>query len=449
MLLHKFTFIALFIYLASLAATQTVYGAGLEAVRWISLLVFVVFGGLSYFTDDTRFTLQHVNTSLGIYLLLWTSTVIFGQFPLFSAFRLTAHAAVLVGSLLFLPQLVTFSNAPRILTALKMLVATTLLISYIQPARRTVFDTASAFRGIFGNANSFGHICAIGSLLFLHGFITNRRTRWGYVQAALTILSTSLLIRSGARSSAVALIVGILTLSLLYRKLFSRNLLIVWCVGSLILLAALKEQTQINAFLNKHSEFDQLEQPMDRIGASRIPLWAASWEAFTERPIFGWGFGVDKDADMAKWNGQFTSLGFTKRDPVNDFTYTLETGGVIGFFAYFYLLTLLPKMWTTRQRILPLLFHLPPTEQMRVLSALESQQLFMSLALALAAMFELDGTALSAGSFFAVLLWVSLGFCVALRSLLLVDLPRRLTIAHQLYGRAEYLDPYPVFVSES
>ena len=242
---------------------------------------------------------------------------------------------------------------------------------------------------------------------------------------------------------------GILALSILYRKFFTRNLLIAWCVGSVLLLVVLAEQKQINAFVNKHTEFDQVDQPMERIGASRLPLWAASWEAFTERPIFGWGFGVDRDADMAKWNGQFTSLGFTKRDPVNDFTYTLETGGVIGFFAYFFLLSLVPKMLTTKQRILPLLMHLPPTDHKRVVSALESQQLFTSLTFALTVMFELDGTALSAGNFFAVLLWMSLGYCVALQSLLVVDLPRRLSLARQLSGRGDFLDRHPVFVSES
>jgi hypothetical protein len=43
-------------------------------------------------------------------------------------------------------------------------------------------------------------------------------------------------------------------------------------------------------------------------------------------------------------------------------------------------------------------------------------------------LFEFDNTALAAGSFFAALLWVSLGLCVGFRALLMAGIRRSIPI---------------------
>jgi hypothetical protein len=423
---RNLTFVSLFVYLVSLAATQTVYGSGFGSLRWIALIAFGVFGALSRLSSAGQLVPRRVTIYVSIYLMLWSMTAVFGVYPAYSAYRLLAHGLVLISCLIFLPQVITLTNAPKILTALKLLVALTLIVSYIRPAPLNIFDIASQYRGIFGNANSFGHMCAVGSLIFLHGFLTKGRSLWKYTQLALTILATVLMFRSGARSSAISLLAGFLTLSLFYRKQFSRNLLAVWAMGTALLVTATTMQPQIKAFTNKHSGFEQINDPIDRLSASRLPVLTASWEAFEERPLFGWGFGVDKDTDLANWKGELTSLGFTKRDPVNDLTYSLETGGIAGAFAYFFLLSLIPRLWVTRDRVQLLHANLYPSEITITQSALNAQQLFMCLTVLLFVMFEFDGTALSAGYFFASLFWASFGICIGLRSLLLIDLPLKI-----------------------
>lgn len=424
------TLASLYLFLASLAATQTVYGGGLEGVRWVSLFAYGIFGALTYFETEHRSPIGSLNATVAFYLALWSFTVIFGVHPQYSGFRFLSHALIIISSLVFLPQVVTLNNAPKLLGALKIIIGIALVVSYIKPAPRTIFDETNMFRGIFGNANSFGHMCAVGALLYLHGFLTQRQARMRYLHLALTILAVVLMFRSGARSSTIALLAGFVTLALFYRRQFSRNLVIVWGVGSVLLLAGIAFQPTINTFVNKHPDSDRNGEPIDRLGASRFPIWIASLEAFEERPIFGWGFGVDKDTDVSGWNGQFTSLGFSRRDPVNDFTYTLETGGVVGAFAYFFLLSILTRLWLPKYRVLPLISNLNPSEYLIAESALETQQAFMCLAVLLAVMFEFDGTALSAGYFFAPLIWVSVGLCASLHGLLVYDLPRKMSWAY-------------------
>lgn len=423
---RNLTFLSLFVYFVSLAATQTVYGSGFGALRWIALIAFSAFGALARFSSDRRLVPRRVTLYVSLYLVVWSMTAVFGVYPVFSTYRLFAHGLVLISCLIFLPQVITLTYAPKILTALKLLVALTLIVSYIRPAPLTIFDVASEYRGIFGNANSFGHMCAVGSLIFLHGFLRKGRSLWKYTQLALTILAMSLVFRSGARSSAISLLAGFLTLSLFYRKQFSRNMLAIWAMGTALLVTATIVQPQIKVFINKHQGLEQIDDPMARLSASRLPILVASWEAFEERPLLGWGFGVDKDTDLTNWKGELTSLGFTKRDPVNDLTYSLETGGIAGAFAYFFLLSLIPRLWVTRDRVQLLHANLYPSEIAITQSAQNAQELFMCLTVLLFVMFELDGTALSAGSFFASLFWASFGICIRLRSLFLIELPQNI-----------------------
>ncbi len=430
MSLNNLTLISLFAYLVSMAATQTVYGNGLESVRWVSLIAFAAFGMLSYLSNGQRVPKGSMVIPVAIYLFLWGLTVLYGKFPEYSGFRFIAHALIVISSLVFLPQVVNFKNSSWLPVTLKIILALAMIVSYVRPAHRTVFDTSNTIRGIFGNASSFGHMCAVGSLLFLHGYLASKNNFWRFAQLILMVLSLLLMIQSGARSSAIALMGGVITLSIYYWRQFSRNLLAVWGLGSVLLFIVIIFHPKIDAYIYKHEEFHQISDPIDRFSASRMPILIASWEAFKERPIFGWGFGVDKDTEIDNWNGQFTSLGFTTRDPVNDLTYTLETGGIVGAFAYFYLISFILRFRIAKSRILPLRDRMNPSEYQVVESTLETQQLFMCLTVLLVVMFEFDGTALSAGYFFAPLLWVSLGIGASLHSLLQYELPLRLSSAY-------------------
>jgi len=163
---------------------------------------------------------------------------------------------------------------------------------------------------------------------------------------------------------------------------------------------------------------------LDRFASSRLSTLEKSWRGFEERPLLGWGFGVDSDTDLSRWNGELTALGSTVRDTVNDFTYTLETGGIVGLFAYVLIMSLAFKAWipwVVRSRMDT---GLQRPEYEPLASAYEVQKVFFCLAILLIVMFEFDNTALSAGNFFSALVWVSLGVSIGLYASLMSTLRR-------------------------
>jgi len=428
-------FASLFCYLISLAATQTVYGRSLDSMRWIALIAFFSFGALSYFASSVRHPVGSLNRSVLVYILLWTGTDLFGVYPRFSLYRFVGHALIIVSSLVFLPQMITIKNSSWLPNVIKAIVAVAAVVSYVQPARTTVFDTGNEFRGIFGNANSFGHMCSVGALLFFHGVLTKGRSFWGYIQGSMMLFSVFLMYRSGARSSTLALIAGVLTLLYFYKDHFSRNALVGWCLLTAILITPLTFKNQISSFLVKHDD-STIKDPLSRLTGGRVPIMTSSLEAFEERPVFGWGFGVDKETNLTNWNGQFTSTGFLSHDPVNDFTYTLETGGIAGILAYILLLSQTRRFWLTREQLIARTPYIQKSDRGHLDSALEDLQLFMALALSLVIEFEFDGTALSVGYFFAPLLWISVGISASLYAQLVYIMPRQLWLSYYARQRS-------------
>jgi Lipid A core - O-antigen ligase and related enzymes len=394
-------------------------------MRWVSLASLSAFGLLTWVSRDQRISLGALNLRVAVYLILWGLTVIGGVFPLFSIYRLLAHVLVVVSCLVLLPQAIQLNDGNRALIVLKALIAVTLIISWVNPAPLTSYDSANQFRGIFGNSNSLGHMAAIGCLLFMHGFLTASNRTFGKLELLLTIFCGYILIRSGARSSSVALLAGLVALFVIRKEMNTRNLLAGWGVVLSGLILAITLQSHIVDFVFKSRARENPKLVTQSISYSRLPTWSASWEGFKQRPLLGWGFGVDSDTDLSNWHGQFTAIGFTGRDALNDLTFTLETGGIVGCFAYFFLLAFAIKLWIPPLQAGWLSKGLQQAECEIVNSAIEAQQAFACLTVMLIVLFEFDDTALSAGSFPSVLLWTSLGFSAALRTMLTTELPQR------------------------
>ncbi len=438
MLLHRLTLLSLFLHIFSLAAAQTAYGQDFLTLRWISLFGLTGFATAAWATGPrVGMSLPGVDNRVVAYLALWGLTVMAGAYPAFSAYRFAAHAMIVASSLVFLPRLLRLTDGPRLLWALKVLVSVILIVSYLRPARLTALDDPSLFRGIFGNPNAFGHMAAVGTLLFFHGYLTRRDNRSGYVQLALAGLAVVLMARSGARSSAAGCAAGFLTLTVLYRARMSRYL-IVGAAAPLVLMVAFPNMiVGLRQFILKDRANDQQTDLIQRLTATRQDLWKSSLDGFRQRPVLGWGFGVDSDIDLSGWDGQLTALGFTGRDPVNDFTYTLETGGIVGFGAYLFMISALP--YSLRPpRVLKRARNAPSRSHMQALNAYEVQRAFFSLSVLLIVLFEFDDTALSAGNFFAALLWVSMGATAALKALLWKPI-RAPKVPHAYPASAAYL----------
>lgn len=380
-------------------------------MRWISLgllFVLVLVDWLSARRKSVH--LDFVKRRVALYLALWCLTVFMSDYQVFSGLRLAAHAAALIPLMVLIPERMTemdFGRVMNIILAICFLVlATSLLLGSPQPT----MSPHGWYRGIVGNPNAFGHFSAMSLVLFTHAAFSTRRGSKRKMYGALALLALALLFQSYARSSAVAAFAGLSALSFFYRARISKYALIAMVAGGVAFIADPTFPEKLAERIFKH-EITRTSAGgvADRLLVSRMTLFEQSIEGFQQRPLFGWGFGVDADTNLSAWSGQFTSTGFTGRDPVNDTLYTLETGGIIGFGAY--LMLLAPVFWVWRQR------HLA-----KVLAAGSSQHSviprhyigFLSLTITLAVLFQLDNTALAAGNFFGVLFWLSFGCSLAL-----------------------------------
>jgi hypothetical protein len=421
-MLHRLTLVSLLVHLASSAVSQTIYGASFSSLRWLSLFALVGVGFATWATSRRPpVRMDAVNLRVVVYLGLWCLTVIGADYPLFSAYRLAAHAMIVISGLVLLPAVLRTKDVRLLLPALKIITGVILLVSYFRPAQLNSFDDPNLARGIMGDPNALGHTAALGCILLLHGFINQKGTRWGAMQAALAGLAVILLIRSGARSAVVAFIAGFIPLLIFYRAQLSRYVTIGAAAAIVALLTLPFLSDRINGFLVKEasSQTEETDVTLERMGASRLSLWTREWNDFLERPLLGWGFGLDSGANLSNWNGEFTATGVLQVDPTNDILYTLEGGGVVGLFAYVVMMSLMLKAGFPKAVRAALDAELRRPGYKMVKEAYETQKAFYCVSILLIVMFEFDNTALAAGNFFAALLWIGLGLSAGLHARLM------------------------------
>jgi O-antigen ligase len=155
----------------------------------------------------------------------------------------------------------------------------------------------------------------------------------------------------------------------------------------------------------------------EQIFITRTSVWTAAWEGFKKRPLLGWGFGAD-DGVSKQWEPKLTAIGLVSRDSVNDALIVLESTGVVGMLAYIVLIVLAVKQIPTRQeRFLIRKMHGPPSPQRRGdLSAYHVHAIAFIVSISLIVTVQFDNTALSAGNFVSVVLWLCVALAGAMKS---------------------------------
>jgi len=150
---------------------------------------------------------------------------------------------------------------------------------------------------------------------------------------------------------------------------------------------------------------------LEQVLVTRTEVWEAAWEGFKKRPALGWGFGAD-DTISKQWVPEPTATGVVSRDSVNDILIVLESTGVVGLIAYILLVLLsLKQIPTRRERLVLRRMHSPPPVAKEVdFSVYHNHAIAFTAAAALFVTFQFDSTALSAGNFLSVALWL----CVAI-----------------------------------
>jgi O-antigen ligase len=413
--MSQLSILALIGYILSLAAAQTIYGTDFLIYRWYALMAFVTAVGADWVLARIRSQPQRTTNSsdiLVLYLAATGITIMFAENWQFSGMRWTAHAIMLLAFMIFLRQTAGPSQVRLILLLLKASVASLLVISWLAPAGSRPSDLGY-YRGAMGDSNTMGHIAFIASLLFFHAMITSKRGWPCYFQGALAFCAMATVWFTGARSSMIALLTGLLLLSYLYRQRL-RSLVLWGFIGiSLAALAFPGVPSGLLRFAVKRQD-DRLTLT-EQVLRTRRPLWIEAFDGFKERPIFGWGFGADKNI-QARWEVKWTALGTVKRDAVNDVLLIMEGCGILGIVAYILLIYLVIQQWPKLRQRHMLKWYAP--EQPGFTHNRDSPHhlhaILSILSLSILVLNQFDCSALSAGSFISVVLWASAGGAGAL-----------------------------------
>ncbi len=401
--------LSLFCYLGALAVTQTVYGSHFMNARWFSLGVLVIACGYYWFStkpsplDPSG---DKTNLLILVYLAMTFLTIVAAENPLFSSMKWISHALMLLIFLVFLRQNLRANHVKSVVFFLKGTIICLLFASWMKPESLVSSLDAQLYRGAFGSPNAMGQVAAMGALLFIHGALIGKIYWLRYLEASVAALAIWLAWASGARSAIIALLAGVVLLNYFYRTRLGKK-----TIGATLLMAFLMvtmpnlpKSTQLVLLRGERTS----ESFSEQIFKSRKDVWSAAWEGFRKRPFLGWGFGAD-DTISKEWNVQFTALGTVSRDNVNDTMIVLESTGIVGLAAYLLLILVTLKQIPTRiQRwMLQQASSIPYGIDF---SLYHFHTITYILAVSLIVTVQFDNTALSAGNFISVVLWL----CVAL-----------------------------------
>jgi O-antigen ligase len=402
-------------YLLSLALTQTTYGGPFMAIRWLTLGALGASCIADWILFGTRWGFRsrgHNGLVMMTYLLMTFGTVIYAENWLFSGIRWASHALMLVVFVLIMPQLLSSRQTKILLAVLKCLMAALVVVSWVFPAPPTVESDDSLYQGVMGNANTMGHIAFIAALLFIQDFILSDTTRKRCISGIIAGVSMITVWQSGARSSMIALTIGILMLFYYYRKEMRTMVMVGILLGSMAMVSFPKLAQSLFRFAQK-SDQTVISSTLDPM-KSRIPVWSAAYEGFKKRPLLGWGFGADSNISK-QWEIRMTSIGTVERDPVNDFLFMMEGGGIIGLAAYILLVFIVLKPRPSKfQYALLQGFIVDPAGSHGDMALHHAHVIFYILPVCLIVLNQFDNSALSAGNLISVVLWISTGCAAAL-----------------------------------
>jgi O-antigen ligase len=386
-------------------------------VRWAMLTALLAFSAADLILAFKRrsFRIYGINEQnlLVIYLLVTSATIIYAENWIFSAMRWSSHAAMLVIFMIFLPRLITVRQIRFLLYFMKYLMAAMVVLSWLFPAPDTVLLSGTLYKGIMGNANTMGHIAFMTAILFFQEFLAAKRMPMRYISGLMAAAAGLTVWHSGARSSMVALCLGIILLFFYYRKEMKGLVLAGLLLAGLCMILLPELPKEFIRFAVKSSPYKQSEilGPIH----SRIPVWSAAYEGFKERPLFGWGFGAD-DTISNQWEIKLTALGAVERDAVNDFLFMMEGCGVVGLGAYLLLILLVVRQRPGWDQVIMLQRFRRKSRESSSLMAMNHMHVSLFiLPVCLLVLNQLDNSALSAGNLISVTLWLSAGCAAVIR----------------------------------
>ena len=412
------TTLSLCFYLAVLAMTQTAYGDPFMNARWLALALLMVASGITWCSRNVSRRTASPGGNSDMIFIVYLCITILGVFSaenvIYSGLKWISYVTMVSVFLVFLREGFSLKQVKWTFLVVKGLIVSLLLVSWLHPMSGVKSENAELFRGAFGSPNAFGQIAAVGSLLFLHDFLTDERTSRRWTALGLGCVSAWFTWSSGARSAMVAFLCGITLMSYFYPGKIKGKAF--WMIILLITIALcfpqLPQQAKQFVLRSKSSSGGFTAH----LFVSRTSVWSAAWQGFQKRPLFGWGFGAD-DTITRDWEVKFTSMGTVNRDSINDTLIVLESTGIVGLIGYCLLILLaikqLPGPW--ERKLLRTASRPPPGSKSRDISFYHVHVICFIVSMSLLIMVQFDNTALSGGNLISALVWLTVALAGSIR----------------------------------
>ena len=411
------TWIALIAYLFTLAITQTVYAEPFMNLRWVALGAVTASATADWMLVGIRGRHRARGNNaqlLIIYLLATFGTVIYAHNWIFSGMRWASHAAMLAIFIILIPQIMIPGQTRHVLLMLKAAISILLIFSWLRPIIELVPDTGQHYHGAMGNSNAMGHVAFIAALLYLSSALSTKEFRNRLLSTIMTVAAILTVWKTGARSSIIALSIGVLLLFHFYRRETQRYLMIAILLGGALMTAFPNLPAEITRFIVKADSKPDISLS-NPVLQSRIPTFTAAYNGFKERPLLGWGFGASSGTSQTA-EVKLTSWGLANRDAVNDFMFMLEGCGIVGFLAYLLLIYIVFKQGPSKsQKSILFDYSQGKVKLSKAISLHQTHAVLYVLSVCLIVLNQFDNTALSAGNLICMTLWISVCSTITLR----------------------------------
>ena len=253
-------------------------------LRWVFFVLFAlhVFGDI--FLGRTVRKIKGFDLLAFIFVVYTFLSAAYSPFPYLTLERSTT-VLVLYISVFWIIWKYAYEQGPEkiiylMLNVIKLIFILSFLMVFISPQR--VF-LSGRFQGILQNPNSLGITCAIFLPLMLWQFLEtkNKITLFFFLLMLISLFLTAS--RNSINASVIALGYFIYTRSMKKRPL------IFFSSMSLILILVWFMQTLAREFLHTYYRSGSIFS----IGG-RIEIWPMALNLIAEKPIFGYGFGVEE-----------------------------------------------------------------------------------------------------------------------------------------------------------
>lgn len=176
-------------------------------------------------------------------------------------------------------------RAPVVFNGVRKLIIIAFVIHFLLSLVGIKVTAFSEYSGLLLNPNGFGMWVAVLSLLVLSARPDNK-----YSNILFFIVSLYLVFISGSRTSLLALLVGVLIISMPYRVIKSKFFKLAFVFG-LFLLSFLIVYSTVYMDLSSYNEAVK-ETSGKNLQSGRHLIWPAVMESVWIKPWFGWGSGA-------------------------------------------------------------------------------------------------------------------------------------------------------------